>query len=597
MSLQPYRDTPTDGLQAEWARLLLTSFADAGVRRVVVSPGSRSTPFVLAALAEPRLERVDIVDERAASFHALGQAKRTGWPTLLIRTSGTAGANDLPAVIEAGASFAPLVILTADRPVELAASDANQTIDQIKLFGDHVRQFFDLGAADAAPRALRAVRRVAAQAVLRSRWPEPGAVHLNARARKPLEPPTDRETSEIRRRVDDILATPIVTTQLPSRTPDGSLLDDLIDACRRSERGIVVCGPLPIGSSQLGPALRRWVDHMGMVWLAEPSSQLGWHESVVAGWQAILENAAWRQELEPDLIVQLGAPPTTAAWERYLDAHSHVESWVLGPYGWNDPTNTARHRAIADLEPTLAGLAERSASETSETATPETNDWRDRWDRHAQRALRTLQLERDAMGEPLHEATVATTLIEALPDGALLSLGNSLPIRTVGLWAATRESHDPPLTVLHQRGTSGIDGQTAHAAGAASRHDGPAALLIGDLGFLHDLGGLATATSLERPFVIVVVDNRGGRIFEHLPLATHPAVAGGFEPWTTPHDYELGAAAKLYGLPHHRVTERRELAESIDAALRRRGATVIQAVVPPSGAVEDTKRLRRALAE
>ncbi len=174
-------------LLTEWASLLMHALERAGITDVVISPGSRSTPFVLQA-ARRGLRCHDIVDERSAAFFALGQAKVTGRPTLLLCTSGSAGAHYLPAVIEAEHSHTPLIILTADRPFELSQCAAPQTIDQVKLFGDHVRGFFELGMPDGAPGALRALARVATEAALLSCWPEPGAVHLNARARKPLEP-------------------------------------------------------------------------------------------------------------------------------------------------------------------------------------------------------------------------------------------------------------------------------------------------------------------------------------------------------------------------------------------------------------------------
>ena len=187
-------------VQSAWARVLLTSLADAGVHDVIVSPGSRSTPFVLAALRladEGRLNCHDVVDERSAAFFALGRARVTGRPALLLCTSGSAMTHYFPAVVEADADRLPLLILSADRPVELQHCGANQTLDQLHLFGRHVRRFVDLGLAQATPDALRSLRRQAAQAVFESTWPTPGAVHLNARARKPLEPPTHQEAMEL----------------------------------------------------------------------------------------------------------------------------------------------------------------------------------------------------------------------------------------------------------------------------------------------------------------------------------------------------------------------------------------------------------------
>ena len=175
-------------LHLAWARLFLRSAAAAGVTDVVLSPGSRSTPLTIAAATTSELRAHVIVDERGAAFFALGQARVTGRPSLLICTSGTAGAHWLPALIEASQSFVPLIAVTADRPWELQDSAAPQTIDQLKLFGDHVRHYAELGLPDPSPGALRAVPRIAAQAVARALGPVPGPVHINARFRKPLEP-------------------------------------------------------------------------------------------------------------------------------------------------------------------------------------------------------------------------------------------------------------------------------------------------------------------------------------------------------------------------------------------------------------------------
>ncbi|HRI55183.1 MAG TPA: 2-succinyl-5-enolpyruvyl-6-hydroxy-3-cyclohexene-1-carboxylic-acid synthase, partial [Pseudomonadota bacterium] len=232
-------------LLAEWARLLLGSLAAAGVREVVVSPGARSTPFVCAAHAEPQLRCWDVIDERAAAFFALGQARVTGRPSLLICTSGTAGAHYLPAVIEAGAAHLPLLVLTADRPFELQDCGAPQTIDQIKLLGGHARRFFELGMPDPSDLSLRALRRLAAQAVLTTTWPTPGAVHLNARARKPLEPQSVHTSDEValRARVDELLQAPLLRAYPPRAVPAPAGVAAAAQLCRSARRGLIICGP------------------------------------------------------------------------------------------------------------------------------------------------------------------------------------------------------------------------------------------------------------------------------------------------------------------------------------------------------------------
>ncbi len=172
----------------EWARLLVETLAAAGVRDVIISPGSRSTPFVWSALEQRQLRCHVLIDERAAGFFALGQARLTGVPSALLCTSGSALANYLPAVAEAALSATPLIVLSADRPYELMACGAAQTFDQVKIFEAFTRSFFDLGLPDESPPALSGLQRAVAQAVHTASFPVPGPVHLNARARKPLEP-------------------------------------------------------------------------------------------------------------------------------------------------------------------------------------------------------------------------------------------------------------------------------------------------------------------------------------------------------------------------------------------------------------------------
>jgi 2-succinyl-5-enolpyruvyl-6-hydroxy-3-cyclohexene-1-carboxylate synthase len=209
----------------QWARVLLDGLAASGVRDVVVSPGSRSTPLVAAALADERLRCRWVIDERSAGFFGLGIAKATERPVLMICTSGTAGAHYLPALLEARYAHASLILATADRPPELQRCGANQTIDQRSLFGDVVT--WDLGLPDPSMRALRGLRRAAAQAVHAATTP-PGPVHLNVPFRKPLEPvvanPAERAWVT---EVDRLLAPPITRAPAPSVVVSSDALDEI----------------------------------------------------------------------------------------------------------------------------------------------------------------------------------------------------------------------------------------------------------------------------------------------------------------------------------------------------------------------------------
>ncbi len=583
-----------ENLQAEWARLLIGSFADAGVTDVVISPGSRSTPFVLAAAQHPKLRCFDLIDERSAAFFALGQARVTGRPALLLPTSGTAGANYLPAVVEAGASHTPLLVLTADRPVELAACGANQTIDQIRLYGDHAREFFDLGGAEASPQALRALRRTAAQAFFASRHPRPGAVHLNARIRKPLEPgEAVREAEQdLAAAVSELLERPVPSPRAPRWLPEAADVDHLARACARVERGLIVCGPAPLAQAGTRSLIAELGRRTGFPVLREAASQVRYCPELdagvltVDGFDALLANSGFRAGPTPELIVQIGRVPTSGRWSRYLDRCAGCAHWVIGTEGWQDAESTASDLLFADLDGSLARLTTRLA------ALPRSRAWPERW-RLGEEAVRRAVDEELASSDALTEGGVARALVGALPAGSLLALGNSLPIREVDTYCP---GSGVDLRVWSQRGASGIDGVVSGVLGAASVWRHRVGLLIGDVSFLHDLSGLGAARYVTVPMAIVVVPNRGGRIFEQLPLAAHPSAEGEvFEHWTTPHEIDLAPAAALHGLAHERVERPAELDSALAEAFGRPGVSVIEAVVPPHGAAEQNRRLRQRI--
>jgi len=536
---------------------------------------------------------LDVVDERAAAYFALGLARITGVPALLLCTSGTAAANYLPAVVEAGAAHLPLLVLTADRPVELAHCGANQTIDQLRLFGHHARRFFDLGTAESSPQALRGLRRTVAQAAFACCWPEPGGVHLNARIRKPLEPQGAGEalSTGSPSPVDALLARPRPRPVAPRAIPAAADLDGLAQLVEGCERGVLVCGPAAVSWGALTEKVAALASRAGLTIFADPASQLRFRTgdggaAFIDGFDALLHSATFRQFFKPDLILQLGRSPTSGAWQRQLEELAGVEHRVLLPCGWHDPASTATGLLFCDLEITLDGLLDR-LPEKPRPATP----WIERC-RAADGLARGLADEELKTAEGLTEGAVARTVVGGLPAGGLLVVGNSLPIRQVDTWCRPQKR----LSVASQRGASGIDGVVAGAAGAARAHGGPAALLVGDISFLHDLSGLSTVRQVASPLAVVVVQNRGGRIFEQLPVAHHPAVPKlALNHWLTPHDDDFSAAAALYRLPFTRVEGVAALAEALAEAFGRSGATVIEAVVPPHGAVEQNQRYWRRL--
>jgi 2-succinyl-5-enolpyruvyl-6-hydroxy-3-cyclohexene-1-carboxylate synthase len=583
-----------ENLLTQWSRLLLASLADAGVRDVVLSPGSRSTPFMVAAASEPRLRCHDSIDERAASFFALGQARVTGRPSVLICTSGTAAAHYLPAVMEASLSYIPLLVLTADRPLELQDCAAPQTVDQIKLLGDQVRRFYELGTPDAAPPALIGLRRLVAQAVHYTLWPTPGPVHLNARARKPLEPtaPSSEAGQALEARVDALLAMPIVVATSPTVQPDIGAIERTAALCRGTERGLIVCGPGPLRQRRLREAVDRVARATGYPVLAESTSQLRIGptlDGVVRcdAFDAVLRTPAFRQRHRPDVIVQIGAAPVSSGYEQYGLAYTDVATIVVAPHGWQDPLSRATELILGDPLTALQEL-ERLIGPTAASRSA----WSGAFDEANRRAWAVI--DNDIADDFFSEGAVVRTVLECVPDGSLLMLGNSLSVREVDTFCRPA---GVDVDVICQRGANGIDGIVSGASGSATAQEQPVTLLIGDVSFLHDLTGLALAGRTGVAVVVVVVNNNGGRLFEQLPLARVADLPQTvMEHVTTPHDARLEHAALLFGHGYGAAQSVAELAALIDGAYAAPGCTVIEAKVSAHGAAAQHARVFAGIA-
>jgi len=579
-------------LLTEWSRLLIGSLARAGIRDAVISPGSRSTPFTWAALNEPMLRTRVVVDERAAAFFAVGHAKMTGTPVLLICTSGSAAANYFPAIVEADRSGTPLVVLTADRPFELQAADAPQTIDQVKLYGDAVRKYFELGLPDASAAALRAARRVAAQAAAAARGPIAGPVHVNARARTPLEPLSadDDAGRALAGAVDALLAEgPTAAAVTYMGTPPQSF-DDLRDQLLHARRGVIVCGPLTPQQHPRADTLRAFARTTGFPVFAEATSQARYGKSdgvpTLSTLDSLLRSPAFLERFRPDCVVRVGAAPTSTAYSEFLkraateaDPTRRVREHVLAPTAWSDPHGSAASMMLGHVEASLMAmrfmLEEDDAPQLADDVRRDRTGWRElleRADAAARAALDPLR--------PTDEGAVVRALVDALPDRSVLALGNSMPVREVDTFSPSDERD---IVVWSQRGANGIDGLIAGAAGAAAASERPTALLLGDVSALHDVGGLAVARDAETPLAIVVIDNGGGRIFERLPLAA-TGVAGddAWQAWLTPPRVDFEALARGFGVDYECADDAASARSALHAALSHGGATVVHVVVDGS---------------
>jgi 2-succinyl-5-enolpyruvyl-6-hydroxy-3-cyclohexene-1-carboxylate synthase len=539
------------------ASAFVEELARGGVRHAVVSPGSRSTPLAVALWRQPEIEVSVIVDERSAAFFALGAAQATRAPVALLCTSGTAAANYHPAVCEADESAVPLVVLTADRPPELRGIGAGQTIDQVKLYGESVRWFCEVGTHEADDDGLLHYRSVACRALAAARGEtRPGPVHLNLPWREPLAPlavegaVTATDPLALQGR-DGRPLTAVTSIDLE---PSAFLLDEMAGHIGDAISGVIVAG------RQLDSELREPLAHLarasGFPILAEPTSQLrcGPHDRsyVVSTYDILLRDEHFARSVVPDLVLRFGEMPTSKPLRTWLSA-SGVDQIVIDPYGgWNEPTNRAAAILRADPTELAAGWATRLEKE--ERPAPQ------RW-------LNAECAAREALGSALANDEVSEPALHYALGlghraGDLVYTASSMPIRDQ---EAFLPSADTDVTFLCNRGANGIDGLVSSGIGAAHASGRPTTIVTGDLGLLHDLGGLAAMRDVSTPVRIVVIDNDGGGIFGFLPQAE--ALDGDeFESLLgTPRGVDAAKAAALFDLPHQRLKSLAELPDALAA--------------------------------
>ncbi|WP_265941807.1 2-succinyl-5-enolpyruvyl-6-hydroxy-3-cyclohexene-1-carboxylic-acid synthase [Dechloromonas sp. A34] len=534
----------TGTLNLLWSQTLVTGLVAAGATHAIISPGSRSTPLALAMLRQTGLECTVAVDERCAAFFALGIAKASRQPVLVLATSGTALANWLPAVIEASQAGVPLILISADRPPELQGCGANQTINQVGLFGSHVRACHDLGTPEAAfdPDYLH---RLAARIYEQTVWPYPGPVHVNQPFREPLVPSGD---------IPAIQPPGSIRWAPPALHPAPEVIAEL-SAAIAGRPGIIVCGEQP-PESGFADALAALAEHLDCPILAEPLSNMrfGPHDRtrLCVRYNRWLADRPFAASHHPQWVLRFGAFPVTRHLQDYVASatatHALVEPWPR----WTDPTHRLTHLLrAAPLAVCQALLAAAPA--------PTPAGWRAAF------------ADREQTVPAAIDAGHIAVLIDEVAADTPLFIGNSLAIRQLDSYSG----HGGKTLHFHgNRGASGIDGNISTALGIAAVH-GRIVALLGDLTTQHDLGGLALAAG--RDAIIVTVNNGGGGIFDLLPQAALPE----FEPgWRTPQQISFEHAALTFGLGYARADDNDAFRTALRHAIADGGPQLIELLVP-----------------
>lgn len=531
----------------------------SGLEHVVLSPGSRSTPLAMMMREHEAIKEHIVVDERGAAFFALGMAKETKKPVAIVCTSGTAAANYFPAIVEAKYARVPLIVLTADRPHELRAVGASQTIDQVAMYGNFVHDFTEMALPEATEEMLRYVRQKASRAVRIAMGEVPGPVQLNFPFREPLVPDFS---------LDNIWGSERETAYNPVFSGEKRLssveLQELAGFLQANRKGVLVCGPQV--DPALGEAISKLSKTLNIPVLADPLSQLraGSHdkETVITAYDAFLRTEKVRTKYKPDYIIRFGAMPISKNYLFYVTEHGHVPQFVVDTTeAVREPTNDDSNYILADA----ARFCEDILPYIEKKQDPR---WLQQWQKAEGIARGVLQSVSEAN---LTEGIAIREVSATVENDSIIFVANSMPVRDLETFFKVSDKN---IEIHANRGVSGIDGTIATALGMAAASSKHVTLMIGDLSFYHDMNSLLIAKQYGIQMTILLINNDGGGIFSFLPQSKEEKH---FEAlFGTPLGIDFVHAVKMFGGVYEKVTDAEQLISAYEASLRTEGLTVLE---------------------
>ena len=527
---------------ATFCATLVDEWVLCGVRHAVVSPGSRSTPMVLEISNRSEIEMHVFHDERSASFAALGIAKASGVPAILLCTSGTAAVEFHPAVVEASHAEVAMLVCTADRPPELQGVGAPQTINQRGIYGDEVRKFLNADVADDSQCDLwRTLAHEMFSAALGAGDSQSsGPVHLNLQFREPLV----GVATELPQRNEHHPETIMKTFAGVSSRQRRKLLDHL-----GKKRGLIVAGPETYRLS----SVLQLAEQLGWPIFADPRGVARVNNKfVIAAFDSILRNSLFARNHQPEVILRLGTPPASKVTNAWLASSAATQVVLTTTQKLIDPERRTELHLVGEIDGLCADVvAGRDVVSDSE--------WINEWSRAEQAAQ--LAINEALTNEPtLTEPAIARSLCSMLPESSHLVVSSSMPIRDVEWFGAPRTG----LTVHANRGVNGIDGVVSTAIGVALATKEPTSLLIGDIALLHDTNGLINLAGRKVDLRIVVIDNGGGGIFSFLPQASELDQDKFEKIFGTPHKVDITMLAKAHQIPAETISNLDAFAEAVN---------------------------------
>jgi 2-succinyl-5-enolpyruvyl-6-hydroxy-3-cyclohexene-1-carboxylate synthase len=544
-----------------WCDLFVDRIISLGVKYACVSPGSRSTPLIISLASNKNISMHTIVDERSSAFFALGLAKKTGTPVIVVTTSGTAVAELYPAIIEAYYQRVPLIICTADRPPLLRNSGANQTINQHNIYSNHIRFFKDAGLPDL--NKLSQVKRIAEEAVQFSCYKDKGPVHINFPFEKPFEPDSYTDKIEVSKITKAFEEQKLIFKQPARKRVDFKALAKKFSLTKR--------GLIFVGSNNYGKDFARQLVSFSKkfgypIYVDGATSfRFGIHskQNIIENLTAIVRAKEFQNQFDPDLIIQFGGAPTSNVLLEFFKK-SKAEKILVNKFGdRNDPSQTAK--TVLPIDSTLfchtinqidvsinKSLWLKSFKQMNEIAAEQRSNFIDK------------------ASFPF-EGRITNEIFECIPSNSNVMISNSLPIRDVDFFASSNKKQ---INIYSNRGASGIDGINSTALGIAKASKRPTFLLVGDLAFYHDMNGLYNAAKYKIALTVILINNDGGGIFESLPISNQKNVFK--ENFLTPMELNFAKLVQAYDGQFTKINDWKELKVKVRESVSNNKLSVLE---------------------
>jgi 2-succinyl-5-enolpyruvyl-6-hydroxy-3-cyclohexene-1-carboxylate synthase len=556
-----------------WAEAFINQLCELGVRYACISPGSRSTPLVLTLAKNKKIKCFIHIDERVSGFFAIGLAKASGVPVIVVTTSGTATSELYPAVIEAYQQRVPLIICTADRPPELWNTGANQTINQWDLYKNHIRWFKNVGLPDLSSNRITAIKRIAVKAFEFSQFKKTGPVHLNFPFRKPLD--KDSCTDEVDTALIDEVVNPIQIETSEDKITDFTKrktkqIENVCNKLIEYTKGLIIIGPMNydenfakyvkvLSNNTRCPILADGVSHLRFA-----SSNTD--QTVCSNYDAFLRSDKFKENHKPEIIIHFGRTVTSVTLQDFIN-ESNPRQFIVNNFG-DLVYPSVRSRTVLKFEPNefCEKLIERL---TNTKLKRKKNSWRKDFEK-AEELIENLKRKLIENLDVKIEPSIIARVLSSIPPNEHIMVGNSLPIRDLDWFGGKTEKR---YQVYFNRGASGIDGITSTALGIASIKK-PTVLITGDLSFIHDLNALLPAGKYSIPLLIILINNNGGGIFAMLPGASKKKSFTDY--FVTPHNLNISSIVKSFGFNHHLVKSSEDLKKKIKTSIRNKTFTVLE---------------------